>query len=104
MTDQVWQKNLSKRSTWLRGLYMLLFWLIYNVAEIVMIAVALFQFVVTLFTGKANLRVLEFGQSLSIYIYQVWRFLTFNSEELPFPFAAWPTNSMHQLSMKPPQD
>ncbi len=69
---------------------MLLFGLLYNVAEIVTWAVVLFQFIAKLITGKTNDQLLLFGRSLSLYIYEIWRFLTFNSEDLPFPFAEWP--------------
>jgi len=69
---------------------MLLFGLLYNVAEIVTWAVVLFQFIAKLITGKTNDQLLLFGRSLSLYIYEIWRFLTFNSEKLPFPFAEWP--------------
>lgn len=84
------KENLRKRQTWLRGLYMLLFILIYHVAEFVLGAVVLLQFLFTLFTGNTNPRLLQFGQNLSQFVYQVFRFLTFNSEEMPFPFSDWP--------------
>lgn len=69
---------------------MLLFVVIYNIAEILMGAVAVFQFIYKLVTDNTNTQLLNFGQSLSLFIYQIWRFLTFNSETLPFPFASWP--------------
>jgi hypothetical protein len=84
------EQNIYERSTWVRGLYMILFLVIYNVAEIVTWVVALIQFGLKLFTGKPNEQLLVFGQGLSLFIYQVWRFLTFNSEQLPFPFTPWP--------------
>lgn len=88
--DPELKKNVSQHNTWLRGLYMILFALIYSVAEVVVAAVAIFQFLLVLVTGHPNERLREFGQGLSVYIYQIWRFLTFNSESLPFPFDRWP--------------
>ena len=35
---------------------------------------------------------LSLGASLSTYAYQVFSFLTYNSEQRPFPFADWPTD------------
>ena len=35
-------------------------------------------------------RLVKLGQSLSTYIYQILTFLTFNSNEHPYPFGAWP--------------
>ncbi|MBI1424928.1 MAG: DUF4389 domain-containing protein [Gammaproteobacteria bacterium] len=89
--DSELKNNLRKRATWLRGLYMLLFIVIFHVAEVVVGAVVLLQFLFTLFSGATNARLLRFGQSLSQYVYQILRFLSFNSEEMPFPFSEWPT-------------
>ena len=81
---------------------MVLFVLVYNVAEAVMLAVALFQFANKLITKQTNTRVLEFGQNLSLFIYQIWRFLTFNSESLPFPFAPWPDSKITDRGLPNP--
>ena len=75
---------------WKRGLFMLLFAVIYSIAEIVVCFVVVFQFLCVLITGDKNSRVLELGQSLSAFIYEVLQFVTFNSERMPFPFEAWP--------------
>ncbi len=99
--DEKLKRNVSKRNTWVRGLYMLLFALIYSVAEMVAIAVAVFQFVSKLITGRLNPRLLKFGQSISVFIYQIWRFQTFNSEEMPFPFGAWPAGDK-DVQLDPP--
>ncbi len=84
------KQNLMVKSTWLRGLYMLLFILFISVAKVVILAVIIFQFLSDLIARKTNQRLLKFGQSLSTYSYQVLVFLTFNSEYRPFPFGAWP--------------
>lgn len=82
--------NVLNKEIWIRGLYMLLFGIIYSLAELVAIAVVVLQFLIRLVTGKSNLQLLDFGMAISVYIYQIWRFLTFNSEELPYPFGRWP--------------
>ncbi len=84
--------NLRKRQTWLRGLYMLLFIVIFHIAEFLVGAVVLLQFLFTLVTGETNARLLRFGQSLSEYVYQILRFLSFNTEDMPYPFSDWPTS------------
>lgn len=83
-------QHMRNRSTWLRGLFMLIFAVIYNIAEIVMAAVAVFQFFATLFTGAPNQRLASFGETLSRYFYHVVRYLTFASDDRPFPFRDWP--------------
>lgn len=89
MSDEL-KAHLKERKTWLRGLHMLLFAIFYSVAEIVIIAIVLFQFLMALFTGRTNERLLKLGQSLSTYVYQILQFLTFNSDYHPYPFGAWP--------------
>ena len=89
MNDEIKQKILDT-NTWLRGLFMLLFFLIAGVARFVIAVVVLFQFLSVLFTGNTNAQLLTLGQSLSTYIYQITLFLTFNSEQRPFPFSSWP--------------
>jgi hypothetical protein len=94
--DEEQQSHLTSKQTWLRGLYMLLFVVIYHVAEFVIGAVVVLQFLFSLFTGQVNARLLQFGHSLSRYAYQILRYLTFNSEQLPFPFDDWPSDDSAQ--------
>ncbi|MDH5600342.1 MAG: DUF4389 domain-containing protein [Gammaproteobacteria bacterium] len=90
MNDEI-KQNIKEKSTWLRGLYMLLFLVFYSVAKVIIFTVIAFQFILALFTGKTNERLVKLGQSLSTYIYQIMTFLTFNSDEHPYPFGAWPS-------------
>ena len=69
---------------------MLLFVFAYSAAEFVMGIVVLIQLMITLVTGSTNHRLKVFGKQVASYIYDVMLFLTFNTEEMPFPFAAWP--------------
>jgi hypothetical protein len=71
---------------------MLLFVAIYNVAAILIGAVAMLQFAWKLVTGEPNPRLSSFGEDLSRYFYQILRFLTFNTENKPFPFEEWPAH------------
>lgn len=84
------KEHLKSRRTWLRFAYMVLFAFILYVAKFVLLAVALLQMIAALFTGEPNARLTRFGGSLSQFIYQVGRFLTYCSEDMPFPFADWP--------------
>ena len=97
MSDEL-KEHLKERRTWLRGLYMLLFAFFYTVAEIVITAVVIFQFLMVLFTGNSNERLLKLGQSLSSYVYQILQFITFNSEYHPYPFGAWPKGAPKEAS------
>ncbi|MCW8930972.1 MAG: DUF4389 domain-containing protein [Gammaproteobacteria bacterium] len=83
-------KNYKDKSVWLRGLYMLIFLFLLGVAKFVAFVVIVFQFLNVLFTTEKNQKLLKFGESLSVYHYQVIMFLTYNSEEQPFPMGEWP--------------
>jgi hypothetical protein len=96
MTDEI-KENLQKQSTWLRGLYMLMFALFYGLAEIVLFAVVIIQFLFELFTGNTNPRLLKLGQGIATYIYQIIQFLTFNSDYKSYPFGAWPKGEPSEL-------
>ncbi len=89
MTNDI-KQNIQESSVWKRGLYMLLCAIFYSIAEVVLFAVVIFQFIHKLFTGETNQRLLKLGQSLATYIYQIIQFLNFNSEHLPYPFSGWP--------------
>ncbi len=88
-SDEV-KENLKSRSTWLRLVFMILFAALFWVAEMVLLIVALLQFLWKLFSAATNARLTDFGENLGRYLYQIVRFLTFNSEEMPFPFDDWP--------------
>ena len=86
------KQRLQKGETWQRGLYMLFFIIVYSIAKFVIFTVMLFQFLAVLFVGKINEQILKFSQNLSTYVYQVVLYLTYNTEQRPFPFGDdWPT-------------
>jgi len=85
------EENLKERSTWLRLFFMLVMLILCGVASTVTGAVVLLQFFWKLFTGETNKQLEQLGQSLASYIYEIVRYLTFNTEQRPFPFdAEWP--------------
>lgn len=73
-----------------RLLYMLLFIICYNIAEIVLVAVVVIQLLHQLVLREPNQNLLNFSAELSRYIYLVLQFLCFNSDEKPFPMSDWP--------------
>ena len=88
--DSTIEENLKSRSTWLRLLFMILFLALWSISRIVVLAVVVLQFFWVLFAGETNARLGAFGQSLATYSYDIVMYLTFNTEEQPFPFADWP--------------
>lgn len=88
MTDM--RLHLRSRETWKRGFFLLVFALIYSLAELLVLALAVFQFVSVLLTGAPNARLLDFGRQLSAYMYETIQFFTFTRAQRPYPFAPWP--------------
>jgi hypothetical protein len=84
------RENLVDEGIWLRGVFMLFFLIVYNIAEILIVLVALFQFVTVLFTSRVNETVLRLGNNLSFFAFEVFQYVTFNSNVRPFPFSTWP--------------
>lgn len=83
----------NKVNVWLRGLYMLLMMLVLHVFGTVLVVVAIIQFVIVLMNDAPNERLVTFGRNLGIYLRQIAHFLTFASEEVPFPFSEWPAGT-----------
>lgn len=92
MSDHI-KESLKDNTTWMRILYMAIFVIIFNIVELLIAALVIFQLLVLLFTGEKNQRLLGFGSLLSQYAYRILQFLTFNSEEKPYPFADWDSDS-----------
>lgn len=82
--------DLQRESILLRILWMVIFVIVWQLAELVLGVVVLVQLIYRLFYGAPNATLLGLGDSLSQYLAQIGRFGTFNSEEKPWPFADWP--------------
>ena len=80
-----------QRNIWMRGLYMLLMGLAFQVSGTVICIVTIIQFLLVLLNEVPNARLVAFGRNLGRYLQQIINFLTFATEELPFPFSDWPT-------------
>lgn len=92
MNDEI-KKKLMVKEKWLRALFMLLFFIIGYILVGLICLIAVFQFIWDLFAVYPNEKVLVFSKQLNSYAYQIVNFLTYNSEEKPFPFNHWPPSS-----------
>lgn len=90
MNNEELKSNLLSSKHWLRLVFMLLFAVFLYLASIVVSVVVVLQFLFSLVTGQDNTNIRQFGSSLATYIFQTLKFLTYSSEEKPFPFADWP--------------
>lgn len=90
MTDAPAAAN-GKHSIWLRGLLMILMALAFHISGMLLALGAVVQFVLALLSDGPNARLIAFGQSLGLYLSQIASFVSFATEEAPFPFTAWPS-------------
>lgn len=77
-------------AVWMRGLYMLLLVLAFGIAQTLLCATAIAQFLWLLFAGETNSQIAQFGNSLARWLADAARFLAAASDAKPFPWAAWP--------------
>ena len=80
----------SRRNIWIRGLFMLLMALAYQLTGTVVCIVTVIHFLIMLMNDTPNARLVSFGRSMGRYLQQIVNFLSFASEEIPFPFSDWP--------------
>jgi len=85
------KKHVKDKDTWLRFVYLVVFGFAFYLSIVVTFATSIFQFLAKLFGGHSFAVLAEFGSNLATYQAQVTRFLTFSSDEKPFPFAPFPT-------------
>ncbi len=74
---------------WLRGLWMLLFAVLFALAETILWVVALVQFLWMVFTKEKNELLVEFGRDLGKWLQEVARFQSGATEVKPFPWKRW---------------
>lgn len=84
------KKNVKDKDTWLRFVYLVVFGVAFYLSILLTFATSIFQFLAKLFGGQSFAGLSEFGDNLATYQSQVTRFLTFSSDEKPFPFAPFP--------------
>lgn len=99
MQEQI-NENLKKTSTWKRIIFMLIYAVIDSMVKLLLWLVVLLQVGSVLLTGTVNPNILGFGRSLSTYHYHILLFLTFNTEQLPFPFSEWKLTAELESSSK----
>ncbi len=84
------EENIKSKPTWTRLLFIILYAICFNVAEIVLATIAIVQFVSSLITGEPLPQLQKFGTALSTYLKQLSDFLTYAKNEKPFPIGSWP--------------
>ena len=87
MTVSEHAKNVD---TWIRGLFIVVFAVIFYVTCTVLWVLVIFQFLMKVLTGNLNDNLMNFSGGLTSFASQILRYITFQSEERPWPFSPWP--------------
>lgn len=82
--------NVSDKNTWLRLLFMILFAVLLGLSDLLLAVIVIIQFGFVLFTRERNDELLDFGAQLARFRYHTVRYLTYNTEDRPWPFVGWP--------------
>ena len=89
--DELIESRLKRGDHWLRMVIALVYFgLLFYLVKTVIGVVLLTQFVLSIFTGKVNRRLVDFTGDLNRFSYHVLQYLTWNSNDRPFPFSDWP--------------
>ncbi len=91
------KRNVADKDTWLRLVYMVILAVAFYFGSGLLFAVALLQFLAKLFTGKVLDGLLDFGINLATYLSQIAQYLSYSSNEKPFPFTAFPKHVSVQV-------
>ena len=87
MTVSEHAKNVD---TWIRGLFIVVFAVIFYVTCTVLWVLVIVQFLMKVLTGNLNENLMGFSVGLTSFASQILRYITFQSEERPWPFSPWP--------------
>lgn len=93
MSDELLEivDNIKQPSVWIRVLFMVVFGIAsYLLLLPLIIILSIAQALFTLITGEPNENLRYFSATLVLYVSQIIRFLTYLSEDKPFPFSDFP--------------
>lgn len=76
--------------TWIRGLFIIIYGVIFYVLFWIIWLVVIFQFLMKVLMGSLNANIMSFSGGLTRYAFQILQYVTFQSEERPWPFGPWP--------------
>lgn len=88
----------------MRIAYVILFCVVFSFTDIVIALIAIVQSVLAVATGQPSETFKRFGAELGLYLNQISRFVSFSSEDKPFPFSDWPSQDDQDLANDGAQD
>ncbi|MGG7643660.1 DUF4389 domain-containing protein [Rhodovulum sp. YNF3179] len=80
---------LARDGIWMRGLWMLVLVFLFGLAEAVLFAATVVQFLWILVKRERNRMIADFGAGLANWLAITARYQTGQSDRKPFPWTAW---------------
>jgi biotin transporter BioY len=84
------RQNVRNVDTWMRGLFIIIFGVIFYFLIGIVWLLVVFQFITKVITGGLNEQLEKFSIGLTQYVLQVLNYLTYQTEVRPFPFSPLP--------------
>jgi len=82
------------KTGWMRILFTALFWFIFYISQMLVLVVVVAQSSFVILTGTPNHHLLALGDRLANYVQEILRYVTFNTDQRPFPFADFPQSDL----------
>ena len=90
-------KRLTRESLVIRILWMLLYFMAWQVVVPLLAIVVVLQLIYRLFKGQPHPQLVSWGDAFSQYLMQIGQFGVFKTEEKPWPVADWPASTAEQV-------
>lgn len=94
-------KRLQREALVIRVLWLLLFFVVWQVVAPLLLLVVLAQLLVRLFRREPHSGLMCLGTSLGLYLAQIARFASFQSDDTPWPVADWPQEPVADVGGEP---
>jgi len=85
------EEQKKKNKMWFQALNTVLYIFLYSIAEMVIMAIMIFQILHSLIKGSPNARLQEWGRAVSRYIFEIMLYVTYCRDARPFPFRDFPS-------------
>ncbi len=84
------ETNEREKPGLLRALYTLLYLIIGRFISMILLVIAITQYIYSWLTGEPNEKILHFTEDLAEYTKQLVSYVGFNTDKKPWPVGDWP--------------
>ena len=84
------KENVKKTDTWIRGLFIIVYGVVFYFLYLIIWLFVVFQFITKVITGDLNKNLSDTSGWLTDYAMQILAYITFQSDEKPWPIGPMP--------------